>query len=255
MANTVRCRAAISRESAHRGITTRQTLEGPSVHSRASGNPVRFPLAWNLSAVISGRAEGASPESITTGGDYGFRAPSLRSRPGMTAERLAQTQAECALVPKTWIPATGSPRRLRRGVPLAGTNGNCPSAPSFGPMSVLAVAPHPPRRSRGSALSPRLRRGERRTASPRACRRCDRLLDGLRRAGQPVELDPERAQRLTHAIGTHRRRRNGPAFADAFDAERIERRRRMLVDQLHARYFPAGRPHLAPQRPRDHLAL
>src|SRR6266446_5245083 len=71
MANTVRCRAAISRESAHRGITTRQTLEGPnSVHSRASGNPVRFPLAWNLSAVIPGRAEGASPESITTGGDY-----------------------------------------------------------------------------------------------------------------------------------------------------------------------------------------
>jgi hypothetical protein len=35
-------------------------------------------------AVIPGRAEGASPESITTDGDYGFRAPSLRSGPGMT---------------------------------------------------------------------------------------------------------------------------------------------------------------------------
>src|SRR5260370_32629952 len=94
MANTVRCRAAISRESAHRGITTRQTLEGPnSVHSRASGNLERFPLAWNLSAVIPGRAEGASPESITTGGDYGFRAPSLPSGPGMTAQTWPNLKA------------------------------------------------------------------------------------------------------------------------------------------------------------------
>jgi hypothetical protein len=28
----------------------------------------------------------ASPESITTAGDHGFRAPSLRSGPGMTSE-------------------------------------------------------------------------------------------------------------------------------------------------------------------------
>src|SRR5207253_943011 len=61
----------------------------------------------NLSVVIPGRATdlgstrdrrlkvpksatadlgGASPESIITGGGYGFRAPSLRSRPGMTAD-------------------------------------------------------------------------------------------------------------------------------------------------------------------------
>src|SRR6266481_3588818 len=36
------------------------------------------------SCVIPGRAEGASPESITTACAYGFRAPSLRSGPGMT---------------------------------------------------------------------------------------------------------------------------------------------------------------------------
>ena len=41
--------------------------------------------------IIPGRAEGASPESIITGGGYGFRAPSLRSGPGMTSERLAQS--------------------------------------------------------------------------------------------------------------------------------------------------------------------
>src|SRR6185312_7840935 len=34
--------------------------------------------------VIPGRAEGADPESITTTLEYGFRARSLRSRPGMT---------------------------------------------------------------------------------------------------------------------------------------------------------------------------
>src|SRR4051812_32182152 len=41
---------------------------------------------------ISGKPEigGASPESILTGRGYGFRAPSLRSGPGMTAERLTQ---------------------------------------------------------------------------------------------------------------------------------------------------------------------
>ena len=66
-----------------------------------------FPLTRNLSVVIPGRATdlgftrdqrlrmptsgkpdigGASPESIFAGGGYGFRAPSLRSGPGMTAE-------------------------------------------------------------------------------------------------------------------------------------------------------------------------
>src|SRR4051794_23567780 len=34
---------------------------------------------------LRGAPIGASPESIFTGGDYGFRAPSLRSGPGMTA--------------------------------------------------------------------------------------------------------------------------------------------------------------------------
>jgi hypothetical protein len=37
-----------------------------------------------IEPVIPGRAEGASPESIITGCGYGFRAPSLRSGPGMT---------------------------------------------------------------------------------------------------------------------------------------------------------------------------
>ena len=47
-------------------------------------------MALIPSVVIPGRAEGASPESIISGGGYGFRAPSLRSGPGMTTERLAQ---------------------------------------------------------------------------------------------------------------------------------------------------------------------
>src|SRR6476469_9076762 len=37
--------------------------------------------------VIPGRRVAAGPESITTAGDYRFRAPSLRSGPGMTAVR------------------------------------------------------------------------------------------------------------------------------------------------------------------------
>ena len=41
----------------------------------------------DLSVVIPGRREAASPESITTSWDYGFRVPSLRSGPGMTSER------------------------------------------------------------------------------------------------------------------------------------------------------------------------
>src|SRR3954452_8037259 len=47
------------------------------------------PRARHRSAVIPGRAEGASPESITAAHDYGFRAPSLRSGPGMTLEAAA----------------------------------------------------------------------------------------------------------------------------------------------------------------------
>src|SRR5262245_23203870 len=38
------------------------------------------------SYVIPGRREAANPESITTASDYGFRAPSLRSGPGMTPQ-------------------------------------------------------------------------------------------------------------------------------------------------------------------------
>ena len=45
---------------------------------------------FTRSAVIPGRAEGASPESIITGRGYGFRAPSLRSGPGMTIEGSAR---------------------------------------------------------------------------------------------------------------------------------------------------------------------
>ena len=41
----------------------------------------------------------SSPESITPGGDYGFRAPSLRSGPGMTTLRLAPSnEAQRAIV-------------------------------------------------------------------------------------------------------------------------------------------------------------
>src|SRR5712692_11219206 len=47
-----------------------------------------------LLLVIPGRREAASPESITTIGDYGFRAPSLRSGPGMTGEILGVDRAE-----------------------------------------------------------------------------------------------------------------------------------------------------------------
>ena len=45
----------------------------------------RVLLPFAALAVIPGRAEGAGPESITTAADYGFRASSLRSEPGMTA--------------------------------------------------------------------------------------------------------------------------------------------------------------------------
>jgi hypothetical protein len=40
------------------------------------------PAKMESSVVIPGRAQGASPESILTGGRYGFRAPSLRAGPG-----------------------------------------------------------------------------------------------------------------------------------------------------------------------------
>src|SRR5262249_19149863 len=48
-----------------------------------------FRLRYSM-LVIPGRAEGANLESILAGGGYGFRAPSLRSGPGLTAEGLAQ---------------------------------------------------------------------------------------------------------------------------------------------------------------------
>jgi hypothetical protein len=60
-----------------------------------------------VSAVISGRREAASPESIITSGGYGFRAPSLRSGPGMTVERYG-----------------GESEMLRYGLKLGGIGGS-----------------------------------------------------------------------------------------------------------------------------------
>ena len=63
----------------------------------ASTNAV--PAKMESSVVIPGRAEGASPESILTRGRYGFRAPSLRSGPGITAEdwrNLIETRSGAA---------------------------------------------------------------------------------------------------------------------------------------------------------------
>jgi hypothetical protein len=68
---------------------------------------------------------------------------------------------------------------------------------------------------------------------PRAERCSDRLIDLLRRYRRAVELGLERAQRVADGVGDHRRRRDRAAFADAFDAERIERRRRVLVDDCY----------------------
>jgi hypothetical protein len=47
-------------------------------------------MSGNLSVVIPGRREAASPESITPDCGYGFRAPSLRSGPGMTRTILPE---------------------------------------------------------------------------------------------------------------------------------------------------------------------
>ena len=47
--------------------------------------------------------------------------------------------------------------------------------------------------------------------------------------GRGVHLDAERGQSIADGIGDGRRRGDRTAFADPFDAERIERRRRMLV--------------------------
>src|SRR4051794_30664390 len=66
-------------EPAHAGI---EPVKAPESRQREP-RPYLGHAIW--SAVIPGRREAASPGSITTAADYGFRAPSLRSGPGMTA--------------------------------------------------------------------------------------------------------------------------------------------------------------------------
>src|SRR3984885_13182118 len=62
-----------------------------------------------------------------------------------------------------------------------------------------------------------------------------RGVDVLRRDRRAVEFRLERTQRVGDGVGDHRRRRDRAAFADALDAERIERRRRVLVDDCYRR--------------------
>ena len=69
----------------------RAELKVPSL--RTPSCPLSF-RARDIHRCHSGaRAKRASPESIIRSGGYGFRAPSLRSGPGMTAERDARNGA------------------------------------------------------------------------------------------------------------------------------------------------------------------
>src|SRR5215470_9127094 len=77
--------------------------------------------------VIPGRREAASPESMTTDRGYGFRAPSLRSGPGMTERSVRVTILEIDVAapshPRHFGPAAiqirpDSTPRLRGRIPL-----------------------------------------------------------------------------------------------------------------------------------------
>jgi hypothetical protein len=67
------------------------------------------------------------------------------------------------------------------------------------------------------------------------------LADLLWRYGRAIEFDFERTERVRDRVRECSRRPDRAAFADSLDAERIERRWRMLVNQLQRRTITGGR--------------
>src|ERR1700730_14531985 len=73
--------------------------------------------------------------------------------------------------------------------------------------------------------------------------------------GEPIELHFERVERVAYGIGNCGRRRHGTALADALDAEWVERGRRMLVDEMHARDLARSRHDVVRQRAGEELTF
>ena len=66
---------------AHAAAVSAQAAARPGCPHLPRALIAHFGALLHCSAVIPGRREAASPESVFTAGDYGFRAPSLRSGP------------------------------------------------------------------------------------------------------------------------------------------------------------------------------
>src|ERR1700761_553219 len=63
----------------------------------------------------------------------------------------------------------------------------------------------------------------------------------LRLDRRRVHLDAEQSQGVAYGIGDGGRRSDGSPLPDPLDAERVERRRRVLVDDPHCRDVAGGR--------------
>src|SRR6516162_3567203 len=76
----------------------------------------------------------------------------------------------------------------------------------------------------------------------------DGLCDLLRFDRGGVELGTKGCQRVGDGVGEGCRRCDGTPFTHSFDAERVERRPRMLVDHHHLGHVAGGRHHVVSQR-------
>src|SRR5262249_4115074 len=118
-----------------------------------------------------------------------------------------------------------------------------------------------------SSLLPYVRLGAR-TARDRyveSCRRsrmpttlCSASRNGndlLGKNGSGVELRTEWRERVTDRIGDRHRRRGRAPLAQPFAAERVERRRRVQMDERDVRDVARRRHQIVHQRSRQQLAL
>src|SRR5580704_8227793 len=185
--------------------------------------------------------------------------------PNMTVQRTPTRSAICPIA----IPPTAEPSQASEYA-SAGTERTPPNSAAIGFNATMVMSGAPKETERMPSADQATSHERRVSIVPAAVARPATLavlIYGLSSAlshctyelfrldRRRIHLDAERGQGVADGVGDGDRRGNGAALADPLDAERVERRRRVLVNDPHCRNVAGGRERVIHQRAGEQLPV
>src|SRR5580704_1736306 len=185
--------------------------------------------------------------------------------PNMTVQRTPTRSAICPIA----IPPTAEPSQASEYA-SAGTERTPPNSAAIGFNATMVMSGAPKETERMPSADQATSHERRVSIVPAAVARPATLavlIYGLSSAlshctyelfrldRRRIHLDAERSQGVADGVGDSGRRGDGAALADPLHAERVERRRRVLVEDAHCRDVAGGRQRVIHQRAAQQLAV